>query len=194
MRRGLEIPRLFRSVRAVILDEVHTMLDSERGVQLRSLLTRLEAGNRAADPRIGLSATLGDMNQARIYLRPDDATSVQVVEAQGGEAELRLQQGYIAGGDDKSLPAPTDMIAKHLFEHLRGTDNLAFAGSRQSVEIYADRLRTLCEDARLPQEFYPHHASLSREHREVVERRLKDGKLPTTAICTSTLELRDRYW
>jgi ATP-dependent Lhr-like helicase len=81
------------------------------------------------------------------------------------------------------------MIAKHLFEHLRGTDNLAFAGSRQSVEIYADRLRTLCEDARLPQEFYPHHASLSREHREVVERRLKDGKLPTTAICTSTLEL-----
>jgi hypothetical protein len=70
------------------------------------------------------------------------------------------------------------MIAKHLFEHLRGTDNLAFAGSRQSVEIYADRLRTLCEDARLPQEFYPHHASLSREHREVVERRLKDGSCP----------------
>jgi ATP-dependent Lhr-like helicase len=42
IRRGLDVPRLFRSVRAVILDEVHTMLDSERGVQLRSLLTRLE--------------------------------------------------------------------------------------------------------------------------------------------------------
>lgn len=190
MRRGLEIPRLFRSVRAVVLDEVHTMLDSERGVQLRSLLTRLELGIGRPIRRIGLSATLGDLDQARIYLRPDDATSVQVIEAQGGEAELRLQlRGYIAGGEDKSLPAPTDMIAKHLFEHLRGTDNLAFAGSRQSVEIYADRLRALCEDARLPQEFYPHHASLSREHREVVERRLKDGKLPTTAICTSTLEL-----
>jgi ATP-dependent Lhr-like helicase len=66
------------------------------------------------------------MDQARIYLRPDNATSVQVIEAQGGEAELRLQlRGYIAGGDDKSLPAPTDLIAKHLFDHLRGTDNLA---------------------------------------------------------------------
>jgi ATP-dependent Lhr-like helicase len=40
IRRGLDVPRLFRSVRSVILDEVHTMLDSERGVQLRSLLTR----------------------------------------------------------------------------------------------------------------------------------------------------------
>ncbi|WP_068092914.1 DEAD/DEAH box helicase [Novosphingobium rosa] len=190
MRRGLEIPRLFRSLRAVILDEVHTMLDSERGVQLRSQLTRLELAIGRPIRRIGLSATLGDMDQARIYLRPDNAASVQVIEAQGGEAELRLQlRGYIAGGDDKSLPPPTDLIAKHLFDHLRGTDNLAFAGSRQSVEIYADRLRALCEDARLPQEFYPHHASLSREHREAVERRLKDGKLPTTAICTSTLEL-----
>jgi ATP-dependent Lhr-like helicase len=124
------------------------------------------------------------------YLRPDDAANVQVIEAAGGEAELRLQlRGYLAGGTDKSIPAPTELIAKHIFDHLRGTDNLVFAGSRQSVEIYADRLRTMCEDARLPQEFYPHHASLSRDHRDLVERRLKDGKLPTTAICTSTLEL-----
>jgi ATP-dependent Lhr-like helicase len=190
IRRGLDVPRLFRSVRAVILDEVHTMLDSERGVQLRSLLTRLELAIGRPVRRIGLSATLGDMAQACIYLRPDDAANVQVIEAAGGEAELRLQlRGYLAGGTDKSIPAPTELIAKHIFDHLRGTDNLVFAGSRQSVEIYADRLRTMCEDARLPQEFYPHHASLSRDHRDLVERRLKDGKLPTTAICTSTLEL-----
>lgn len=190
IHRGLDIPRLFRSVRAVVLDEVHTMLDSERGVQLRSLLTRLELAIGRPVRRIGLSATLGDMDQACVYLRPDDAAAVQVIEAKGGEAELLLQlRGYVAGGRDKSVPAPTDLIAQHIFDNLRGTDNLVFAGSRQSVEIYADRLRTLCEDARLPQEFYPHHASLSRDHRNLVENRLKDGKLPTTAICTSTLEL-----
>jgi ATP-dependent Lhr-like helicase len=190
MRRGLEIPRLFRSVRAVIIDEIHTMLDSERGVQLRSLLTRLELSIGHTVRRIGLSATLGDMGQACVYLRPDNAVHVHVIEAKGGEAELRLQlRGYVAGGEDKTVPAPTDGISRHIFDNLRGTDNLVFAGSRQSVEIYADRLRTLCEDARLPQEFYPHHASLSREHRDLVEHRLKDGRLPTTAICTSTLEL-----
>ena len=40
--RGLEIPGLFQSLDCVVIDELHALLDSERGVQLRSLLYRLE--------------------------------------------------------------------------------------------------------------------------------------------------------
>jgi len=190
IRRGLEIARLFGATRAVVIDELHTVLDSERGVQLRSLLTRLELAIKRPIRRIGLSATLGDMDLARAYLRPDAASSVQLIEADGGEAELRLQlRGYLSGDEDENSPSATDAIAAHLFKHLRGSDNLVFAGARQRVEIYADRLRELCEREHLPQEFYPHHASLSREHRDFVERRLKDAAKPTTAVCTSTLEL-----
>ncbi|WP_100269149.1 DEAD/DEAH box helicase [Epibacterium ulvae] len=190
IRRGLEIGRLFGATRAVVIDELHTVLDSERGVQLRSLLTRLELAIKRPIRRIGLSATLGDMDLAKAYLRPDAASSVQLIEADGGEAELRLQlRGYLSGDEDESSPSATDAIAAHLFKHLRGSDNLVFAGARQRVEIYADRLRELCEREHLPQEFYPHHASLSREHRDFVERRLKDAAKPTTAVCTSTLEL-----
>ena len=50
-------------------------------------------------------------------------------------------------------------------------------------------LRTTCEASDFPNEFFPHHGSLSREVREALETRLKDGKLPTTAITTVTLEL-----
>ena len=190
IRRGLEIPRLFGATRAVVIDELHTVLDSERGVQLRSLLTRLELAIKRPVRRIGLSATLGDMDLAKAYLRPDAASSVQLIEANGGEAELKLQlRGYLSGDEDDNSPSATDAIAAHLFKHLRGSDNLVFAGARQRVEIYADRLRELCEREHLPQEFYPHHASLSREHRDFVERRLKDPANPTTAVCTSTLEL-----
>lgn len=190
IRRGLEIARLFGATRAVVIDELHTVLDSERGVQLRSLLTRLELEIKRPIRRIGLSATLGDMDLAKAYLRPDAASSVQLIEADGGEAELRLQlRGYLSGDEDEDSPSATDAIAAHLFKHLRGSDNLVFAGARQRVEIYADRLRELCEREHLPQEFYPHHASLSREHRDFVERRLKDPAKPTTAVCTSTLEL-----
>jgi len=57
------------------------------------------------------------------------------------------------------------------------------------VELFADRLRKLAEDMQLPQEFFPHHASLSRDHRAFVEDRLKSNGPPTTAVCTSTLEL-----
>ncbi len=190
IRRGLEISRLFGATRAVVIDELHTVLDSERGVQLRSLLTRLELTIKRPLRRIGLSATLGDMDLAKAYLRPDAANAVQLIEADGGEAELRLQlRGYVSGDEDENSPSATDAIAAHLFKHLRGSDNLVFAGARQRVEIYADRLRELCEREHLPQEFYPHHASLSREHRDFVERRLKDAAKPTTAVCTSTLEL-----
>ena len=190
LRRGMEIPRLFGATRAVVVDELHSMLDSERGVQMRSLLTRLELSTGRKIQRVGLSATLGDMELARKYLRPEDPENVALIESEGGEAELQLQlRGYTLGDGDQSQLSTTDAIADHIFEHLRGRDNLVFAGSRQSVEIYADRLRELCEREHLPQEFYPHHASLSREHRDFVERRLKDPSKPTTAVCTSTLEL-----
>lgn len=190
VRRGLEIPRLFGATRAVVIDELHSVLDSERGVQMRSLLTRLEIAVKHPIRRVGLSATLGDMKLASAYLRPEGAEAVTLIEDQGGEAEIRLQlRGYVAGSEDEDTPSATDAVAQHLFNNLRGNDNLVFAGSRQSVEIYADRLREFCEREHLPQEFYPHHASLSREHRDFVEKRLKDKNLPTTAVCTSTLEL-----
>ncbi|OZB17250.1 MAG: ATP-dependent helicase [Hyphomonas sp. 34-62-18] len=190
IRRGLEIPRLFGATRAVVIDELHTVLDSERGVQMRSLLTRLELALGRSVRRIGLSATLGDMALARGYLRPEHPDRVALLEAKGGDAELQLQvRGYISGDDDQRAPSATQEIAANLFRNLRGSDNLVFAGSRQSVEIYADRLRAICEEERLPQEFYPHHASLSRDHRAFVEERLKDPGKPTTAVCTSTLEL-----
>ncbi|MES1989854.1 MAG: DEAD/DEAH box helicase [Pseudomonadota bacterium] len=190
VRRGLEVPRLFKNARAVVIDELHSLLDTERGIQVRSLLARLELAVGRPIRRIGLSATLGDMALTRQYLRPAAPDDVHVIKVDKGGSELQIQlRGYVSGDKDEDVPAPVRAISDHLFTHLRGSDNLVFAGTRQSVEIYADRLRTLCEEAHLPQEFYPHHANLSREHREFVERRLKEGKLPTTAICTSTLEL-----
>lgn len=188
VRRGSEIPRLFAATRAVVLDELHTMLDSERGVQIRSLLTRLELARGAPLRRVGLSATLGEPRLACPFLQPDNPSSVVVIEVEGGSSELRVQlKGYVSGGE-RGLSAD-GAVAAEMFVRLRSSDNLVFAGSRNRVELYADRLRTLCEEQGLPQEFYPHHASLSREHRSFVETRLKDGRLPTTAICTSTLEL-----
>jgi ATP-dependent helicase Lhr and Lhr-like helicase len=187
IRRGIDIPRLFAGTRAVVIDELHTMLESERGIQLRSLINRLDARLGRRLRRIGLSATLGDIAAACAVLQPDAPDAVGRIEiAGGGELQVQLR-GYLSGADEGE--GATSEIATHLFAHLRGRDNLVFAGSRQAVEIYADRLRQLCEDAALPNEFYPHHASLSRDHRDFVEQRLKEGRLPTSAVCTSTLEL-----
>jgi ATP-dependent Lhr-like helicase len=82
-----------------------------------------------------------------------------------------------------------DFIANHLFANLRGSNNLVFGGSRRTVEAASDRLRRRCEADAVPNEFFPHHGSLSKTLREELEERLKLSDLPTTAVCTSTLEL-----
>ncbi|MDE0095056.1 MAG: DEAD/DEAH box helicase [Gammaproteobacteria bacterium] len=202
--RGAEIARLFAGTQAIVIDELHALLDSERGIHLRSLLTRLELSVGRRVRRVGLSATLGDMELVNTYLRPEAPDQiVQLISRSDGQ-ELQVQlRGYVDHGHDnltdsgEARPDGTDAsdisafraVGEHLFDRLRGTNNLVFAGSRQNVEIYSDTLRRLCEARKLPNEFFPHHASLSREHREFVENRLKDGKFPVTAICTSTLEL-----
>lgn len=190
VRRGLELSRIFDSLSAIVIDELHAFLDTERGVQVRSLLARLEVLLGRKIRKIGLSATLGDMSLAKAFLHPEAPNEVQLIEDESSASELRIQlRGYVHDPNDNSKPAPLANISDHVFEHLRGSNNLIFGGNRQSVELYADRLRQLCEDAKLPNEFFPHHASLSKSHRQDVEERLKAGRLPTTAICTSTLEL-----
>ena len=50
--------------------------------------------------------------------------------------------------DDEALDQ--QQITADLFRVLRGQDNLAFANSRADVELYAARLRDMCEAAGLP--------------------------------------------
>ena len=187
--RGRKVPTIFANLQAIVIDELHSFLGTERGMHLRSLLSRLEiAISSRRVRRIGLSATLGDMELAKQYLRPDDVDNVELVQAEGYHAELKLQlRGYQV---DQTEDLSTERrIADHIFECLRGKSNLVFAGKRQTVEIYADLLRRKAEKHGVPQEFHPHHGNLSKQVREFVEQKLKKEGQPATAICTSTLEL-----
>ena len=193
--RGLQVPTLFQGTRCVIIDELHALLDNERGIHLRSLLNRLEQAVGRRIRRVGLSATLSDMEMVKEYLRPGSPGSVDLLEGGTGGGELKLQiRGYTEGGDDDDDDEQDEKdgarqdVAKHLFSRLRGKPNLVFAGSRQNVEWYADALREMSEKAGVPVDFLPHHASLSREHRMQLEEDLKTRRR-TTAVCTSTLEL-----
>ena len=146
--RGLKIPSLFRGTRAIIIDELHALLDNERGVHLRSLLSRLEHAVGRQIRRVGLSATLSEMEIVREYLRPGNPEAVDLLESDSVGAELRIQiRGYIEGDDtDPEDDSAKGKVTKHLFSNLRGKPNLVFAGSRQNVEWYADALREMVID------------------------------------------------
>lgn len=195
INHGTKLKYLFNNLSYIIIDEMHSFIGVERGKQLSSLLDRLEIALAKRTIRIGLSATLGDKSLAKQFLRKNyDVQNIKYVESKAFNSSLKLHlKGYISKKPDlKSgsleLP-PSHRITEHLFRNLRGTDNLIFANSRSNVELYADLLRQKCEEEKVPLEFYPHHGNLSKNFREHVENELKNKSKPSSAVCTTTLEM-----
>ncbi len=200
--RGTSVGSIFASARYFVVDELHAFIGSERGKQLQSLLHRVEKVLSRTVPRIGLSATLGDMQLAADFLRPTMGAEVAMVESHAEAGELRiLVKGYeepavvrqptpsYSEDDEGPEAIAPAQIAAHLFQLLRGSNNLVFPNSRREVERYTHILNEMCAKAQVPNEFWPHHGSLSKELRSDTEAALKQHEHPATAICTNTLEL-----
>lgn len=176
--------RILRTVRYVIVDEIHAVCGTKRGVHLSLSLERLEALLPAPPVRIGLSATQRPLEEIARYLggvgRP-----VEIVDT-GARKQLDLQV-EVPVDDMRALPDNTMWAAIHprlleLIEEHRST--LIFVNNRGLAERLAQRLNGLAgkEIART------HHGSLSRVAREQVEADLKEGRLPCL-VATSSLEL-----
>lgn len=200
VNHGTAITHIFCNLIYIVVDELHSFIGSERGKQLQSLLHRIEFAIKRKVPRIGLSATIGDMHLASHFLRPQGVSEKKVITSTASGQELRL---LLRGFFQKAHPLVIDENSKEiiepdgslfeigtsLFKTLRGTSNLIFANSRNKVEFYADLLRRMCEEQHLPNEFWPHHGSLSKGLREDAENAIKDTTHPVNIICTSTLEM-----
>jgi ATP-dependent Lhr-like helicase len=201
IRRPAQAAALFSSLDFIVIDELHAFLHGPRGLHLSSLLRRITMSSPHRPRRVGLSATLGDFSDAKAWLNPaapqtvtlinpaqDSPNVLLQIRAYVDDPRVRTPFGIEEEGEDWH-PTAFDQIADHIYEELRGSNNLIFAGSRSKVETLSDRLRRRSERARVPNEFFPHHGNLSKELREDLEQRLKGGNLPTTGVATTTLEL-----
>ena len=193
--RGMATSTLFSRTRYLVVDELHAFIGSERGKQLQSLMHRIETAIGRTVPRIGLSATLGDMSLAATYLRADGQAARVETDAEGTTLLIKVR-GFVepapsipVDDDHEVEPQAPKAIAQHLFQSLRGSNNLVFPNSRREVERYTHHLQELSAEAQVPNEFWPHHGNLSREIRSETEAALKQKERPASAICTSTLEL-----
>lgn len=192
---GSRIPSLFAGLAYCVIDELHAFIGEERGRQLQSQIHRIELAIRRRVPRVGLSATLGDMRIAAEALRPGRGDQVHIIEGAPEGSELQIivrgyenkYQARIDGGEDENGDLVD--IAADIYRRFRGTDNLVFANSRRNIERLSDLLRGYSERDGAKNEFYPHHGGLAKELRQDVERDLKSDRGPVTAVCTSTLEM-----
>ena len=181
--------RLLSTVQVVILDEIHAVLDSRRGVHLMVSLERLVelAGEFQ---RIALSATVNPLDRVAQYVGGygvnGQAREVGIVKTSIEKTiDLRVrfppEARELANASESIWPALIDEFHKHLRAN---QSTLIFCASRRQSE----RMTYLLNDQAQSVVAYAHHGSLSREVRSEVEVRLKAGELKAIAA-TSSLEL-----
>jgi ATP-dependent Lhr-like helicase len=190
------LPSVFARLSFAVIDELHVFLGSERGIHLKSLLARLSAKSKERVRTIGLSATLGDMEVARRWLRPRAPEGVKLI-IDKGEKTVRLQlSGYLqppsGRGTEASSQATTqpadDTLMADLFDAFVGKTALIFANSKTRLERCADYAIRECQRRGMPNRFRIHHGSLSKAEREETEEALRSAHA-TATFCSSTLEL-----
>lgn len=185
----------FKHLRYFAIDEYHAFIGTERGHQLTSLLNRIEFLLERTEkpiPRVALSATLGELSEVPSMLRPLGNFPCKTLTETNKSAKLQLTlQGFYA--PIKTTTKADDVTDREftnaIFTHCQGGSHLVFANNRQRTENLSASLSDLCSRIGISNEFFPHHGSLDKKLRQDLEARLQKESLPTTAICTNTLEL-----
>lgn len=177
---------ILRTVRTVIVDEIHAILESRRGSHLALSLERLQHVSEHPLQRIGLSATQNPIEEVADYLignRTSDECAI-VDEGHYRELDLALElpdsplEAVLSGEVREEIyNRIADLINSH-------TTTLIFVNTRREAERATHRLSELLDKDAVT----AHHGSLSKEKRLNAEQRLKEGSLKAL-VATASLEL-----
>ena len=194
---------VFRSVRWVIVDEVHAVAGTKRGVHLALSLERLEEITDLSPQRIGLSATQRPLDKIARFLAggtiEDDEWSPRPVTIIDVPHDRELDLEIVVPVEDMDEPGEPDpldpddvpirsiwpAIYPRLLGHIRDHNStIVFANSRRLAERICSELNNLAGEnlARA------HHGSVAREQRLEIEEALKSGEIKAV-VATSSLEL-----
>jgi len=184
---------MLRTVNTVIVDEIHAVAGNKRGSHLALTLERLQHVSDQPVQRIGLSATQRPVHAvARLLVgagadrsAADGSPRCSIVDS-GHRRSLDL--GLELPDDELGAVTTTeqmaeicDLIAGHVQEH---RTTLVFVNTRRMAEQFAHQLGERLGDGQVA----AHHGSLSKDRRQRVEARLRDGDL-RALVATASLEL-----
>ena len=208
INRHMEIPSLFGDLRFIVIDEIHSLLRADRGLQTFCLIERLCALAQCRPRRIGLSATIGNPDEAGQFLAAGSGRGTIIPRFEGGREVWRLgmehffntppqadegEEGSVqlpaAQESEGSAPKSADPGIGYIFEHTRGKKCLVFTNSREECETVCQQLRRYCEEKHEPERFLIHHGNLSASYRESAEEEMKDDDSLMSVCATATLEL-----
>ena len=211
INKHMEIPSMFHDLRFIVIDEIHSLLRADRGLQTFCLIERLCRTAGCNPRRVGLSATIGNPEEAGKFLAAGSGRGTIIPKFEGGSEVWRLSMEHFYTTDpqadeDKDVstieetpvmeaatdtaPASADPGIGYIFEHTRGKKCLVFTNSREECESVCQSLRQYCEVTHEPDRFLIHHGNLSASYRESAEMDMKDDDSTMSVCATATLEDR----
>ena len=171
------------TARAVVIDELHALIDTKRGAHLMLSLARLDHLCGKACQRIGLSATIEPLETAAQYLAPEEVKII--APKMKKQVRLEILSPYPDATRGPRKDPVWEELGKLVYQYCQGSRSvIAFVEGRRYAEKLAYYVNLLGGDgfARV------HHGSLSKEQRMETELQLRDGKL--RLLCaTSSMEL-----
>lgn len=188
-----EAKKVFQSVSFVVIDEMHSFMGTERGAHLLSLISRIVQRSKSNVRIVGLSATIGDIEQAKQWLLPRNPDSIVSITDPSEQKEIQyLIRGYLMENLTKKEKDEGDRedstLIEDIIRYFNGKTALIYVNSRTLLERYTDSVHRYLEKKGIPDNFRIHHGSLSIGEREETEAALKSNR-PTATFCSSTLEM-----
>ncbi len=175
---------LLRTVKTVIVDEIHAVAGDKRGAHLALSLERLEALCVAPPQRIGLSATQKPIEDVSHLLVGKDRACALVDVGHRRDLDLAIEMPESPLSTVCSTDTWQEIVRRMATLILEHRTTLVFVNTRKLAERVAGRLSAVLGEDQVTS----HHGSLSRERRLEAEHRLKEGKL-RALVATASLEL-----
>ncbi|MEM6915540.1 MAG: DEAD/DEAH box helicase, partial [Verrucomicrobiota bacterium] len=166
---------MLRSLRTVVIDEIHAFAGDDRGWHLLSVMERIGRLANREIQRIGLSATVGNPDQLLEWLAGHCEGERSVIQppAPAATSQTDVQLDYVGSLRNAAV------VISRLY---RGEKRLVFCDSRSRVEELGNELRQLGISVFLS------HSSLSAEERRTSEEAFAQAQ-DCVIVATSTLEL-----
>lgn len=183
VNKPYNVKQLFSNLKYVVIDEIHSFIGTDRGIQLKSILSRLQKVNCKSFSIVGLSATIGDYDEAKKFTGDELKTKVLLDRT---AKEINALFRYFK---NKNEELPLELL-KDLYIETKDNKVLIFPNSRGRAEEVAVKLRKISDRVKGHPNYFSHHSSVDREVREYVEYFAKNNDRQNFCIsCTSTLEL-----
>ncbi|MGV8961415.1 MAG: ligase-associated DNA damage response DEXH box helicase [Stenotrophomonas sp.] len=180
-----DAPQLLAGVRGVVVDEWHELLGNKRGVLLQLCLARLR-GIVPEAPLWGLSATLGNLQQARDVLLPHEPEAP--ILASPRRRRMTLHTLLPTAGERFPWAGHLGLSQLQRVAAVlqQARSSLLFTNTRSQAELWHRALQSVWLDD--PETLALHHGSLDASLRAAAEAGLRDGSV-RCVVATSSLDL-----